>query len=154
STAAANAAPPGDQPAAEAASSPPAAEPAAGGPTGAAAASAGIEVPTTILGQAIAELQQAQPAEHHRLLRLAAEYENYKKRSRKEQTEAVRRAEEKTIQELLPVIDNLERALSHAEAPEAGAKPSGLLEGVGMVHKQFLSALDRFGIKPFDSVGQ
>ncbi len=52
------------------------------------------------------------------------------------------------MQEFLPVIDNLERALSHAEPA------SGLLEGVSMVHKQVLAVLERFGVTPFDSVGQ
>jgi molecular chaperone GrpE len=114
----------------------------------AAATAAGVTVPTSSLGRAIAELQEAQRAGHDRLLRLAADFENFKKRSRKEQNDAVRRAEDKVISDFLPVVDNLERALSHAEPG------SSLADGVSMVQKQFLAVLERFGIKPFDSVGQ
>jgi len=118
------------------------------GPTASGEAAAAGTVPTSLLGRAVADLQESLRANHDRMLRLAADHENYKKRSRKEASDAVRQAEEKTVEAFLPVVDNLERALAHAEAG------GGLVEGVGMVHKQFLSVLDRFGIKPLESVGQ
>jgi molecular chaperone GrpE len=121
----------------------------AGAPTsGEAAAPAGVAVPTSLLGRAVTDLQEALRTSHDRMLRLAADHENYKKRSRKEANDAVRQAEEKTVEAFLPVMDNLERALAHAEAG------GGLVEGVGMVHKQFLSVLERLGIKPIESMGQ
>src|SRR5438094_636976 len=53
---------------------------------------------------------------HDRLLRTAAEFENYKKRAKKELDEAATRGREQLLKELLPAVDNLERALKHAPA--------------------------------------
>jgi molecular chaperone GrpE len=106
-------------------------------------------VATSVLSEAIAALQEAQKNTHERLLRTAAEFENFKKRSRKESVEGARRAEDKVVLEFLPVLDNLTRALTHAEPSQ-----EGLLEGVRMVQRQFVAALERFEIKPFASQGQ
>jgi molecular chaperone GrpE len=95
----------------------------------------------------VAKLLEANKSTHDRLLRTAADFDNFKKRSRRDQQEAVRRAEEKLVIEFLPVLDNLERALAHAEG-EHGT----LLDGVAMVHKQFLALLERFDIRPFESL--
>jgi molecular chaperone GrpE len=107
------------------------------------------ELATSPLSLAIARLQDANRASHDRLLRVAADFDNFKKRSRKDQSDAGRRAEEKLVLELLPVLDNLERALAHAE----GAQGT-LGEGVAMVHKQFVATLERFEIRPFESLHQ
>jgi molecular chaperone GrpE len=101
-----------------------------------------------MMAKAVFELQAAQRSHQDRLLRLAADYENYKKRSRRDLSDAARRAEEKVVLEFLPVLDNLERALFHA-SPEA----AGLVAGVQMVQKQFLATLDKYEISPFDSQG-
>jgi molecular chaperone GrpE len=85
------------------------------------------------------------------LLRTAADFDNFRKRSRKSEDDALRRGREGLLKELLPVFDNLERALLHAEGtPEALAVASGLR----MVLKQFVDTLDRVGIKRVVSVGQ
>ena len=60
-------------------------------------------------------------------------------------------ANENLIKELLPVVDNLERALEHGRQAEA---PEAFLEGIDLVHQGFLKALARFGVTPLDSVGQ
>ena len=86
-----------------------------------------------------------------RLLRLAADMENLKKRQERERAELLQFANENLIKELLPVVDNLERALDHGRQFEA---PEALLEGIDLVYQGFLKALDRFGVTPFDSVGQ
>ena len=86
-----------------------------------------------------------------RLLRLAADMENLKKRQERERAELLQFGNENLIKELLPVVDNLERALDHGRQLSA---PEALLEGVEMVYQGFLKALDRFGVTPFDSVGQ
>jgi molecular chaperone GrpE len=89
-----------------------------------------------------------------RMLRLAADFDNFKKRSRKEMAEAESKGREALLKELLAVIDNLERAVAHAATGDAAATASGLLEGVRMVLRQFLTALERFDVKPFSAVGE
>lgn len=88
-----------------------------------------------------------------RLLRLAAEFENYKRRTRKETEDASLRATESVLKEMLPVMDNLDRALQAAKAGDASAG-GALVEGVQLVQKQFFVALERFQVKPFDADGQ
>ena len=88
---------------------------------------------------------------YERLLRLAAEMENLKKRQEKEKAELLQFANENLIKELLPVVDNLELALEHGRQLET---PPPLLEGLEMVYQGFLKALTRFGVTPIVSVGQ
>lgn len=102
----------------------------------------------------IEKLRAEAKENHDRYLRSAAEFENFKKRMDRERTDSIRFANEELIKQLLPVVDNLERALAHAE--EVGADEA-MIEGVNMVHKQFVDALEKFGVtrveameKPFD----
>jgi molecular chaperone GrpE len=88
---------------------------------------------------------------YNRVLRLAAEMENLKKRTEKEKAELLQFANENLVKELLPVVDNLELALDHGRSLEA---PAPLLEGLERVHQVFLKALEKFGVSPFISVGQ
>jgi molecular chaperone GrpE len=83
-----------------------------------------------------------------RLLRTAAEFENFKKRSKKEMEDAATKGREQLLKELLPALDNLERALKHA--------PDGdpLTVGIKQTEKQLLQALERFGVTRFSSVGK
>lgn len=83
-------------------------------------------------------------------LRLAADYDNYRKRARKDVDEAERRARESLLKDLLPVFDNLERAATHA-TQSTDVKAVG--DGVRMVLKQFLDTLERVGIKRVDTTG-
>lgn len=86
-----------------------------------------------------------------RLLRMAAETENIRKRLEREKTEGISYANEGLLRELLPVIDNLERALEHAEAEAAEGT---LLEGVRMTLKGFLVAVAKYGCTPFEALGK
>jgi molecular chaperone GrpE len=95
-----------------------------------------------------AKLQQAHDELKDRLLRTAADFENYKKRTKREMDEAQARGREGVLKDILPVLDNLERALQHA--PEKDP----LAVGVRMVEKQLLAALEKFGISRFSAVGQ
>ncbi|RPH86925.1 MAG: nucleotide exchange factor GrpE, partial [Desulfobacteraceae bacterium] len=70
---------------------------------------------------------------YDRFLRLSAEFENFKKRMEKEKNDAYKFGTENLIKELLPVLDNLERAIDHGEAKD----PQGLLEGVDMTLRGF-----------------
>lgn len=85
------------------------------------------------------------------LLRMAADFDNYRKRSRKDTEEAIRRGREDTLRELLPVADNLERAIG---ATENAKEVSGVVEGVRMVHKLFLDSLERIGVTRVPSLGE
>ena len=85
------------------------------------------------------------------LLRTAADFDNFRKRARREQEDATRRGRETTIKDLLPIFDNLERAAAHAEP---GADPKAVSDGIRMVTKQFVDTLDRMGIKRVATVGQ
>jgi molecular chaperone GrpE len=76
-------------------------------------------------------------------IRLAADFENYKKRLVKEKADVVAYGNEELIKALLNVLDNLERALEHTES---GDDSPALLEGVKLVHKQFVSCLEKFGV--------
>ncbi|HEX9883677.1 MAG TPA: nucleotide exchange factor GrpE [Desulfobaccales bacterium] len=88
---------------------------------------------------------------YDRLLRLAAEMENLRKRQERERAELLQFANENLIKELLPVVDNLELALEHGRQLEA---PAPLLEGLERVHQGFLKALAKFGVAPIIGVGQ
>lgn len=86
-----------------------------------------------------------------RLLRLAADMENLRKRQEKERADLLLFANENLIKELLPVVDNLERALDHGRQSEA---PEAMLAGIDLVYQGFLKALAKFGVTPLESVGQ
>lgn len=94
------------------------------------------------------KLAEEQRELQDRLLRTAAEFENYKKRTKKELDEAATRGREQLLKELLPAMDNLERALKHAPAGDP------LAIGVQQTEKQFLQALEKFGVTRFSSVGK
>lgn len=88
---------------------------------------------------------------HDRFLRSCAELENFKKRSAREKEEFIRFSMEKMVKELLPVLDNLERAVEHSKSTQDF---DGLVEGVGMTVKLFHQCLDRFGVAPVTSLGE
>ena len=85
-----------------------------------------------------------------RLLRLAADFDNYKKRAARERQEYVAFANERILKELLPILDDLERALSAAEQHEEAQ----LEEGVRLVHRSLASLLDRQGVKEIATEGK
>ncbi|WP_447972626.1 nucleotide exchange factor GrpE [Nitrospira sp. Kam-Ns4a] len=83
-------------------------------------------------------------------LRLAAEFENYKKLVQRDQREQARFAAEGILRELLPVVDNLERAVSCAKQGQA---IEGLIQGVELTLKQFHETLNKFGVRPVEGLG-
>jgi molecular chaperone GrpE len=97
-------------------------------------------------------LAQDKAALYDQLLRRQAEFENYRRRMEREKTESYARARGEVLLELLPVVDNFERALSSLEKSETDA--AGLRHGIELIHKQFKDALTKFGLEPVESVGQ
>jgi molecular chaperone GrpE len=86
-----------------------------------------------------------------RMLRVAAEFDNWKKRSRKEQTEAVAQARESVLKDVLEIADNLERATG-AQAQKADG--AAVVKGVNLVLRLFQQKLERYEVRPFETVGQ
>lgn len=83
--------------------------------------------------------------------RLQADFENYRKRVARDQADLVSRASERVVSELLPVLDNLERAIDHTVA---GGELDQLLKGVEMVHQQMVDVLTKEGVEMIDPFGQ
>jgi len=84
-------------------------------------------------------------------IRLQAEFENYKKRIQREKTDQMKFGNEMLLKALLPVLDNLERAIEHGKSAK---EPAPLLSGVEITQRQFFNALEKFGVKPVPSVGE
>ena len=94
---------------------------------------------------------EAERDEHlNDLKRVAAEFENYRKRVLRDQESLVARAHERLVKELLPVLDDLERALAAAEEHEEAK----LEEGVRLVHRELAAALEREGLAEIETSGQ
>jgi molecular chaperone GrpE len=87
---------------------------------------------------------------YDRYLRERAELENFKKRMQREKAEALKFANEDLIRDLLPVLDNLERAMEHAES---GGNGQPLTEGVKLVFKNALDVLQRYGVTRIEAAG-
>jgi molecular chaperone GrpE len=85
---------------------------------------------------------------HERMLRAAADLENYKKRAQREKDELQKFGNEKLLKDLLPVLDNLDRALA------ASASDDPLRAGVVLVRTAFEQVLGRYGVKGFSAMGQ
>ena len=96
----------------------------------------------------VQELQEKLDAQHEAHLRLAAEYYNFRKRTQKEKEASYANGKADTVGKLLPIYDNLERALNQPTEDAAYKK------GVEMTMTQFLEALQTLGVTPIEAVGQ
>ena len=101
----------------------------------------------------IAELEAKQKDTYDRYVRSVAELDNYRKRTRKEIDDARTDAQSRILCEMLPVIDNLERALNAAGAAEA-TDGHGIIDGVRLVFRQFAQALERCNVTPVVAKGE
>lgn len=105
--------------------------------------------------QALAAKTEECQALQDKYLRLAADFENYKRLAQKEQRDYSRFANESLLKELLPIMDNLERAIKAAkDASQGSGKADSLIQGVELTLKQFAEVLAKFGVQPVASVGQ
>ena len=97
----------------------------------------------------IAELRREKDALQDRLLRTAAEFDNYRKRVDRDRREQADSAIADALQDLLPIIDNLELALGS----KAGGDGEAYRKGVELIHQQMLELIRKRGVKPIDAVG-
>jgi molecular chaperone GrpE len=96
----------------------------------------------------VEELRRERDTLQDRLLRTAAEFDNYRKRVERDRREVSDLAVADAVQDLLPVIDNLERALQAAPAEN-----DPLRKGVEMIHRQMMDVLRKRGVKTIDVLG-
>src|SRR5256885_11800306 len=107
------------------------------------------EPATAMLESRLAELESALAEAKDRHLRLAADFDNYKKRMRQEQLETIQHASAELINRLLPVLDDLHNVLDH--------QPNGIdeswLKGIELSVRKLEEALGTHGLQPIESVG-
>ena len=108
--------------------------------------------PPVVTEEALAAKAQEVERLQDRLVRLQAEFENYRKRMAREKAEFLKFANEGLLLEFLPVLDNLERALASARAESASRE--AVVEGIDMIARLFRSTLEKASVKPMEAVGQ
>jgi len=96
--------------------------------------------------------EQEAKENYERLLRVSAEFENYKKRTSRDLEELRKFANQSLIKEMLSVVDNLELAMNSTNGHKTIDK--GLLQGLDMTHKEILKVFEKFEVRPIDAMGQ
>ena len=105
------------------------------------------------LEREIAALKQEKAQLEDRWVRLQADFDNYRKRTLREKQEALSYGHEIVVKDLLPVVDNLERAIEHASA-SSGADFEGMLQGVELVRRELLAVLAKHGVSSIEAEGE
>ena len=103
------------------------------------------------LANMLAEAQQMVNEERDKYLRLAAEFDNYRKRTLKEKAEIIKNGGEKTLTAILPVLDDFERALKNMEASE---ETKAMKEGVELIFNKFNKILSQEGLQKIETEGR
>ena len=99
----------------------------------------------------VKKLVKENQALKEQLLRKAAEFDNYKKRTERESIQLVENATEKLIISLLPIIDDMERFLQHVKGDK---KVAAISEGSQLIFKKFMDILEKEGLRPMEAVGE
>lgn len=110
-----------------------------------------LEKELEIKNKKIDELEKENLDYKDKLLRKAAEFENYKRRTEKDQLNLINYAAESFITKLLPVVDDFERSLEHINNAKDA---SSIGEGVKLVYEKLMKLLDEQGVKKIDSTGK
>ncbi len=111
-----------------------------------------VEDPLGDLEDQLKATEQEARENYDRLLRVSAEFENYKKRASREMEEFRKYSNQSLIKELLSVVDNLELAMSSTSGHEA--IDQGLLQGLEMTHREILKVFEKFAVKPISASGE
>ena len=101
--------------------------------------------------ETVEELRRQVEEKQDRLLRALAEAENFKRRTQRERDESIRYANETLLRDLIPVLDNLDRAL---EAARATGGAAGVVGGVELIQRELLKVLERGGVIRYSALGQ
>lgn len=112
-------------------------------------------VPVEFTAEQIDEFRsKAAKADEHwdRLLRVTADFDNYKKRAARERLDAIRYANEALLEKLIPVLDNFDMAVLAANNPQATLE--SLRTGIGMIQSQLKSVVTESGLEEIDATGQ
>lgn len=104
--------------------------------------------------QAAQEKDQELARQKDLYLRARADMENLRKRTAKEKEDFAKYSQESLLLNILPVVDNLERALEAARNHQQAQDPAVLEAGVTLILKQFLDTLEKLGVKPLEARGQ
>jgi molecular chaperone GrpE len=120
-------------------------------PAASPAAAVAAPDPVAELNEKLAAVEKEKKDNWDRYLRAAADVENLRKRQKREIEDAKFETKNKVLKEMLPVVDNLERAIEHAAG--AGEK-NPIVEGVQLVLRQFTTAFERLEVTPIDAQGQ
>ncbi|HMA66818.1 MAG TPA: nucleotide exchange factor GrpE [Desulfosalsimonadaceae bacterium] len=100
------------------------------------------------------QVRQEAKDEHDRLLRLSAEFENYKKRMNRQSDEFKKYANESLLKDLLTVVDNLERAITSTDGDRGVEKEGCVVEGVEMTLNEILKILRNYHVEPIEAKGK
>jgi molecular chaperone GrpE len=109
------------------------------------------EADSSVHEELASKAEEEYKALNNKYLRLAAEFENYKRLSQRDQREQIRFGNEQLLKELLPVVDNMERAI---KAARTNAGDSALVQGVELTLKQLSGILAKFGVQAVETTGQ
>jgi molecular chaperone GrpE len=144
-----------DRPAADPASdAAPASPPPADAPRPEPPSTAAPELPEATPEERLAAMAAERDEVKDRMLRIAAEFENWKKRARKEQTDAVSEARERVLKDMLEVVDYLERAVGMQTTGNGAVDGPAVLKGIDLVLRLLKQKLERYEVRPFEAAGQ
>ncbi len=108
--------------------------------------------PLKVMEEKLESAEQESKESYDRFLRVSAEFENYKKRAAREMNDFRKFANESFVKAMLPVVDNLDRAIESSSNDDHSN--SSVVEGVNMTLKAILKIFEQFGVKPFQSLGK
>jgi len=104
------------------------------------------------LEEALAKAEQEKRDNWDKFVRISADLENYRKRAKRDLDDARHEAKTRVLKEMLPVVDNLERAIEHAD--KTSGDVNAIIDGVRLVLRQFMQAFERNDVTPIDAVGR
>ena len=108
--------------------------------------------PLKVMEARLESVEQELKDSHDRFLRVSAEFENYKKRAAREMNDFRKFANESFVKAMLPVVDNLDRAVESSSDDDHSIR--SVVEGVNMTLKEILKIFEQFGVKLFESLGK
>ena len=110
-----------------------------------------LTAPAEVTAAEVEDLKRQVAEKQDRLLRALAEVDNVKRRTQREREDYVRYANEGLVRDLLPILDNFDRALEAARATQEAAK---VVDGVALIQRELLKVLERVGVTRYSAVGE